>query len=88
MQLDSKVLKDLISDRGSTLAPLKLLHKDSSRGWINAPTTGSEALFKWPTDGIASLLSALVKDGKHHEIVDFEDHLDDIRLDWLNADIL
>lgn len=88
MQLDGRALRDLISDRGSTLPPVRLLHKDNARGWINAPTTGNEASFKCPSEGVAGLMSSLVKQGKHHKLVDFEDHLDDITLDWLNKEIL
>lgn len=33
-------------------------------------------------------LAALVEDGRHRRLVDFEDHLDDLALDWLNPLLL
>jgi len=74
---------------GSTQAPpVRLLHKDASRGWIHAPTTGPEAAFQCPVAGMADLLSGYVAEGRHQRLADFEDHLDDLKKDWMNPDLL
>ena len=70
------------------LPPVKLLHKDASRGWIHAPTTGAEAAFTCPTGGIADLLTEYVAEGRHRKVADFEEHMEQLSLDWLNKDLL
>jgi|688.fasta_scaffold2583115_1 hypothetical protein len=85
--MDAKAVENLLKDTSSS-PPLKLLHKDGTRGWIHAPTTGAEAAFSCPTGGVADLLTAYVEEGRQRKIVDFEDHLDDISLDWLNKGLL
>jgi hypothetical protein len=85
--MDGKAVEAMLNDTSSS-PPLKLLHKDGSRGWIHAPTTGSEATFTFPRGGVADLLVAYVEEGRHRKLVDFEDHLDNITLDWLNKGLL
>ena len=91
MQLDGRATESLLSSQTAASTtptpPMKLLHKDA-RGWVNAPSTGAEAVFTCPTSGIADLLAAYVEEGRHQRLNDFEDHLENISLDWLNADLL
>ena len=85
--MDSKAVDALLKDNSSS-PPLKLLHRDATRGWIHAPSTGAEAAFTCPTGGVADLLAAYVEEGRHRKIIDFEDHLDNISRDWLNKGLL
>lgn len=85
--LDGKALEGLAKGSG-TAPPVKLLHKDATRGWIHAPTTGAEATFTCPTAGVADLLAAYVAEGRHRRLRDFEDHLEAVEADWLNAGLL
>lgn len=85
--LDGKAVEGLVNGSG-TAPPVKLLHKDAGRGWIHAPTTGAEASFTCPAAGVADLLAAYVAEGRHHRLADFEDHLEAVEADWLNAGLL
>jgi hypothetical protein len=85
--MDAKGLENLLTDSSSS-SPLKLLHKDASRGWLHAPTTGSEAAFTCPTGGVADLITVYLEEGRHRKLNDFEDHLENIKLDWLNKGLL
>ncbi|KAJ3679844.1 hypothetical protein LUZ60_016122 [Juncus effusus] len=79
--LDNKKLEDLIKKKSLTPV-VQLYKKDSS---------------KWRSDGSAKLvlkessanvlLSDFIASQKWSEIVDFEDHLDDISKDWLNPNL-
>jgi len=86
-QLDGKAFKSL-ADGIEQANPLRLMHKHSSRGWISAPSTGPEASFQCPSAGIADLLADFVTEGRHQQLVDYEDHLENITLDWFNSDLL
>ena len=88
-QLDGKALKALVEDSGPGQGPpLRLMHKGGARGWIHAPATGPEATFQCPAAGIADLMAGYVAEGRHQRLADFEDHMEDLSLDWFNPDLV
>jgi ER membrane protein complex subunit 8/9 len=84
--LDGKALRSMIEDTGgnaSTAMPMKLLVRDATKGWVTAG-----ASLQCPVAGVVDLLSAYVDEGRHRRLVDFEDYLEDVSGDWLNASLL
>ncbi|XP_078428639.1 ER membrane protein complex subunit 8/9 homolog [Wolffia australiana] len=85
--LNSKNLEALLKGRGK-LPILQLYTRDSSKNWRKAET-GTEEMtrltLKEPSAN--SILLDYVSTEKWRDIVDFDDHLDDISRDWLNSDL-
>ncbi|KAG1354075.1 ER membrane protein complex subunit 8/9 [Cocos nucifera] len=74
--LDNKRLEELLKGKGRDLA-VQLYTRDSSKGWRQAGLDGSSQLtIKEPSANV--LLLDYVSSEKWHDIVDFDDHLDDI----------
>ncbi|KAG9455468.1 hypothetical protein H6P81_008372 [Aristolochia fimbriata] len=83
--LDNKKLEAL--QKGNDTSPaVQLYTKDASKSWRQAGADSSSQLsLKEPSANVVLLDYISTEKGK--EIVDFDDHLDDISKDWLNADI-
>ncbi|XP_052203179.1 ER membrane protein complex subunit 8/9 homolog [Diospyros lotus] len=83
--LDNKKLEDLSG--GKDRSPVMQLYtRDSSKSWKLVGSEGSNRLImKEPSANI--VLMDYISSKKWHEIIDFDDHLDDISKDWLNADL-
>ncbi|GAB2230391.1 hypothetical protein Droror1_Dr00014654 [Drosera rotundifolia] len=80
--LDNKKLEALpkAKDRSPVM---QLYTREASRNWKLAGSDGSSRLLaKEPTANV--LLLDFISSKKWSEIVDFDDHLDDISRDWLN----
>lgn len=92
-QLDSTALQAALKqqqqDGGASAAggqPLLLLWwKDGQRGWTKVPAAAAQCP---AAKGAAAQLTQLVGGGRHQELADFEDHLDDLAADWLNPTLL
>ncbi|ERM95163.1 hypothetical protein AMTRI_Chr07g81760 [Amborella trichopoda] len=83
--LDNKKL-EAISEGKSREPVVQLYTKDSAKGWQKAGTDSNGLLvLKEPSANL--VLWDHITSGKHHEIVDFDDHLDNISKDWLNPNL-
>ncbi|KAL6975169.1 hypothetical protein U1Q18_023963 [Sarracenia purpurea var. burkii] len=83
--LDNKKLEVL--PKGKDRSPVMQLYtRDSARTWKLFGSDGSSRLFvKEPTANI--ILLDYISSRKWQDIVDFDDHLDDISQDWLNPEL-
>ncbi|KZV43758.1 ER membrane protein complex subunit 8/9 [Dorcoceras hygrometricum] len=83
--LDNKKLHAL--PQGKDRSPvLQLYSRDASKNWKVAGLDGSNHLsLKEPSANI--VLSDYISSEKWKDIIDFDDHLDDISKDWLNPDL-
>ncbi|GAA0148648.1 hypothetical protein Leryth_005706 [Lithospermum erythrorhizon] len=65
---------------------MQLYTKDASRSWkLAGSDEGIRLTLKEPSANI--VLSDFMSSEKWNDIVDFDDHLDDISKDWLNPDL-
>ncbi|KAG8043138.1 hypothetical protein GUJ93_ZPchr0586g11348 [Zizania palustris] len=65
----------------------KLYTRDSSKSWRQAGSDGSSQLtLKEPSTNM--VLADHVATKKWQQVIDFDDHLDDISKDWLNPGLL
>ncbi|KAL3734583.1 ER membrane protein complex subunit 8/9 homolog [Eucalyptus grandis] len=83
--LDNKKLEAL--SNGKDRSPVMQLYtRDSSKNWKLVSSDGSNRLItKEPTANVV-LLDYMTSE-KWQNVVDFDDHLDDISKDWLNPDL-
>ncbi|XP_073303817.1 ER membrane protein complex subunit 8/9 homolog [Primulina huaijiensis] len=83
--LDNKKLEAL--PQGKDRSPvMQLYSKDASKNWKLAGLDGSNYLtLKEPSANI--VLLDYISSEKWKDIIDFDDHLDDISKDWLNPDL-
>ncbi|XP_009393079.2 ER membrane protein complex subunit 8/9 homolog [Musa acuminata AAA Group] len=80
--LDNKKLERLQSSKGRDPV-VQLYTRDSSKSWRQSGSDGSNQLtLKEPAANV--VLLDYISSEKWQEIVDFDDHLDDISKDWLN----
>ncbi|KAI3675756.1 hypothetical protein L1987_85349 [Smallanthus sonchifolius] len=81
--LDNRKLGALRNKKDA--APIMQLYtRDSSKSWKQVESTGTSRLTtKEPSANI--VLLDFISSNKWNEIVDFDDHLDDISKDWLNS---
>ncbi|XP_073009044.1 ER membrane protein complex subunit 8/9 homolog [Typha latifolia] len=83
--LDDKKVEELMEGKGRDPA-LQLYTRDSSKSWRQVGSDGSSQLIlKEPSANI--VLVDYIASQKWQELVDFDDHLDDISKDWLNPDL-
>lgn len=87
LQLDPEGLRQLLQSSGgespSDARPLFTLHIKDGRNWVEYG-----GRLKVHTAGIPSALEQLSAEGKHRQLADFEDHMEDVSLDWLNAGLI
>ncbi|XP_020597207.1 ER membrane protein complex subunit 8/9 homolog [Phalaenopsis equestris] len=83
--LDSKKLEGLPKGKGRDPV-LQLFTRDSSKSWRSAGSGGSSLLTTKETSANIVLLDYISTE-KWNEVVDFDDHLDDISKDWLNPNL-
>ncbi|XP_068650859.1 ER membrane protein complex subunit 8/9 homolog [Aristolochia californica] len=83
--LDNKKLEAL--QKGNDRSPVVQLYtRDASKSWRQTePDSSSQLTLKEPSANV--VLLDYISTEKWQEIVDFDDHLDDISKDWLNADL-
>lgn len=85
--LDNKLLEEL--RRGGSKRPVVQLYtRDASKVWRQAGSSGSLGVglvFKEPTAN--TVLWDYITEGREQDVVDFDDHLDDISKDWLNSNL-
>lgn len=85
--LDNKLLEEL--PRGGSNRPVVQLYtRDASKVWRQAGSSGSlgvDLVFKEPTAN--TVLWDYITEGREQDVVDFDDHLDDISKDWLNSNL-
>ncbi|XP_050220216.1 ER membrane protein complex subunit 8/9 homolog [Mercurialis annua] len=82
--LDNKKLETL--PKGNQSPVLQLYARDASKNWKLAGSDGgSKLILKEPAANI--VLSDFISSKKWQDVVDFDDHLDDITKDWLNPDL-
>ncbi|XP_011095578.1 ER membrane protein complex subunit 8/9 homolog [Sesamum indicum] len=83
--LDNKKLESL--PKGKDRSPVMQLYiKDASSSWKLVGSDGSNQLaIKEPSANI--VLLDCISSKKWQEIIDFDDHLDDISKDWLNSEL-
>ncbi|CAI9772789.1 unnamed protein product [Fraxinus pennsylvanica] len=83
--LDNKKLEAL--PKGKDRRPVMQLYiKDASRSWKLVGSEGGNQLSIKEPSGNIVLLDYLASE-KWKDIVDFDDHLDDISKDWLNSEL-
>ncbi|KAJ4972825.1 hypothetical protein NE237_005999 [Protea cynaroides] len=84
--LDNKKLETL--PKGKDRNPVFQLYiRDASKNWKQAGSDGSIRLsIKEPSANL--VLMDYISSEKWRDIVDFDDHLDDISNDWLNPDLV
>lgn len=84
--LDNQKLEKVI--KGDSRDPVvQLYSRDSSKSWRQAGSDGSSMLtLKEPSTNV--VLADHVTTKKWQQIIDFDDHLDDISKDWLNPSLL
>ena len=84
--LDNVKLEEVVKGN-SRDAVVQLYTRDSSKSWRQAGSDGSSQLkLKEPSTNV--VLADHVTTKKWQQVVDFDDHLDDISKDWLNASLL
>lgn len=84
--LDNKKLEAL--PKGKDMSPVMQLYTrgDSSKSWkIVNPDSSSRLSLKEPSANV--VLLDYISSQKWLQIVDFDDHLDDISKDWMNSDL-
>ncbi|CAN0915757.1 ER membrane protein complex subunit 8/9 homolog [Linum grandiflorum] len=83
--LDNKKLEAL--PKGKHRNPVVQIYtKDAYKNWKAAgPDGGSHLIFKEPAAN--TILLDYISSDKWQDLVDFDDHLDDISKDWLNPDL-
>ncbi|XP_051128512.1 ER membrane protein complex subunit 8/9 homolog [Andrographis paniculata] len=83
--LDNRKLDSLSKEKARSPV-MQLYTKDASSSWKLAGSEGSNPLvLKEPTANI--LLLDYISSGKWKDIVDFDDHLNDVSKDWLNPEL-
>lgn len=85
--LDNKLLEELPRD-GSKRPVVQLYTRDASKVWRQAGSSGSLGVglvFKESTAN--TVLWDYITEGREQDVVDFDDHLDDISKDWLNSNL-
>lgn len=65
---------------------VQLFAKDGGR-WAKVAAGGSSS-FRCPTSGVVARFAQLLGEGRHQQVRDFEEHLEDIAVDWLNPTLL
>ncbi|PHT42378.1 ER membrane protein complex subunit 8/9 -like protein [Capsicum baccatum] len=85
--LDNKKLEALLKEGKDRSPVMQLYTKEVSRCWklAGADAASSSLKIKEPSANI--VLLDYVSSGKWKDIVDFDDHLDDINKDWLNPEL-
>ncbi|KAK6154486.1 hypothetical protein DH2020_008734 [Rehmannia glutinosa] len=82
--LDNKRLEDL--PKGKDRSPVMQLYTKDASNWKLLGSKGSNQLtVKEPSAN--TVLLDYISSGKWKDIVDFDDHLDDISKDWLNSEL-
>ncbi|KAI4321728.1 hypothetical protein MLD38_035076 [Melastoma candidum] len=82
--LDNKKVEAL--EKGKDLSPVMQLYtRDASKNWKLSPDGGSRLILKEPSANV--VLMDYISSEKWRDIVDFDEHLDDISRDWLNPDL-
>ncbi|KDP39312.1 hypothetical protein JCGZ_01069 [Jatropha curcas] len=83
--LDNKKLEAL--PNGKDRSPvLQLYTRDASKNWkLAGPDGGNRLILKEPAANI--VLLDFISSKKWQDVVDFDDHLDDITKDWLNPEL-
>ncbi|KAL6538493.1 hypothetical protein OROGR_012481 [Orobanche gracilis] len=82
--LDNRRLQDL--PKGKDRSPVMQLYTKDASGWKLCGSKGSNQLtLKEPSAN--TMLSDYISSGKWKDIIDFDDHLDDISKDWLNSEL-
>uniref|UniRef100_M1AGM7 Neighbor of COX4 n=1 Tax=Solanum tuberosum TaxID=4113 RepID=M1AGM7_SOLTU len=86
IMLDNKKFETL-SKEGKDRSPVMQLYtKDASRSWKLVGSDGSSRLkIKQPSANV--ILLDYISSGKWKDIIDFDDHLDDISKDWVNTEL-
>ncbi|GAU28286.1 hypothetical protein TSUD_256140 [Trifolium subterraneum] len=80
--LDNKKLEALKKSKGSG-AVTQLYVRDASKNWKLVPSDANNRFsLKEPSANL--ILLDYISSEKYRDIVDFDDHLDDISKDWLN----
>ncbi|GLT26431.1 hypothetical protein SLA2020_014960 [Shorea laevis] len=81
--LDNKKLEAL--PKGKDQSPVMQLYtRDGSKNW-KLVAGSSRLMVKEPAANV--LLLDYISSEKWHDVVDFDDHLDDIKKDWLNPEL-
>ncbi|KAM0831099.1 hypothetical protein ACQ4PT_065771 [Festuca glaucescens] len=84
--LDNEKLEKVVKGNSHD-AVVQLYTRDSSKSWRQAGSDGSSQLsLKEPSTNV--VLADHVTTKKWQQVVDFDDHLDDISKDWLNPSLL
>lgn len=83
MRQDGDAVKDGSSPAGSPV--FQLYSSDGRSGWLLSTETDP---LKLHSAGLVSQLEQYTAEGRHRKLVDFEDHMDDISLDWLNLELV
>ncbi|KAK3200047.1 hypothetical protein Dsin_023462 [Dipteronia sinensis] len=83
--LDNKKLEAL--PKGKGLSPVMQLYtRDASKNWkLVGSDGGCQLVTKEPAANV--VLLDYISSEKWHDVVDFDDHLDDISKDWLNPEL-
>jgi ER membrane protein complex subunit 8/9 len=76
------------SFNGSNVPSLQLFHKYGGKGWTRMPPTNLGGNFVCPMTGIADLLTMYFNESRHEHLIDYEDHMEDIKKDWFNKGLL
>ncbi|BDA40952.1 ER membrane protein complex subunit 8 [Coccomyxa sp. Obi] len=79
--VDNGKLPGLAEHKAADL--LQLWVKDG-RGWVRLPSSKLKA----DSGGLADLYMEMLLQGKHSQISDFDDHLNDLTKDWTNKEII
>ncbi|XP_022717223.1 ER membrane protein complex subunit 8/9 homolog [Durio zibethinus] len=82
---DNKKLEAL--PKGKDQSPVMQLYiRDASKNWkLAGPDGGSRLVIKEPVANV--VLLDYISSEKWQDVVDFDDHLDDIKNDWLNPEL-
>lgn len=80
--VDNSKLQGFLQQKEPTF--LQLHVKEGGKTWTQLPPSSLSGDF----DSVPREFLTLHGEGRHHKLVDFDDHLNDISKDWLNRDLL
>lgn len=90
--VDNQVLQKAVAGKGSTTPAVQLFTSDSLKGWRQANSSSSSNSGGGPSLSLREataghLLLEYINEKRHQDLADFDDHLNDVSLDWLNAEL-
>lgn len=90
--VDNQLLQNAVVGKGSATPAVQLFTSDALKGWRPASSSSGAGAGSGPSLSLREataghLLVEYVSERRHHEVVDFDDHFNDVSQDWVNAEL-